>query len=319
MTPTEAYPSRFFPYFGDVELAGSSAFLDSQQVYLRENKTCGFIEIQVNKTTQVILLFTQGILAGAYLLEGDNSKPFQLINLSAVWDGKPTPIRTVEFPQTVGRMLWLALESQVSAKLQITGKENFEKQISQWTSDQFSGAVEIITEKTQGMFYIHAGVALTCESFFYDGQKFETICQIGNADALKIIVHKNSPASQAYQCLMLRQGIQRWGDGVLNRYQELVGQKMIKLAQKDIEQIAQPWGWNLFIENSTLRDEHFFSYAQTAAQAYRAIFMELGSQMDQLVGNALTRRVLSEPFEGLNKETRSALELHRLIPAAFSE
>jgi hypothetical protein len=118
---------------------------------------------------------------------------------------------------------------------------------------------------------------------------------------------------------MLRQGILHWGNGVLSRYQELVGQKMIKMAQKDIEDLTQLWGWNLFIKNSMLQDKHFFSYAQTASQAYRAIFMELGNQMDQVVGSALALRILSETFAMLNEDTRTALELHRLVPAAFSE
>lgn len=322
MTLSDPNSSRFFCQLGKIELEGSSAFLDAQQGYLRENNICGFIEIQVSKTTQVILLFAQGVLAGAYLLEDDNSKPFQLMNLSTVWDGKPTPIRTVEFPQIVGRMIWLALESQISGGLEAAGGQELEKRLNIWKSEQFSGTVEVISEKIQGIFYIHEGNVLNSESFFYNGQEFTNAAiddLTQETELLKIITHKAAPASQSQQCLMLRQGILYWGNGVLSRYQDLVGQKLIKMVQKDIEDITQPWSWNLFIENSTLRDEHFFSYAQTAAQAYRAVFMELGSQMDQVVGNALTLRILSETFEVLNKDTRTPLELHRLIPVAFSE
>jgi hypothetical protein len=322
MTLSPPKPSRFFQQLGKMELEGSSAFLDAQQVYLRENKICGFVEIQITPASQVILLFAQGVLAGSYLLEDEDGKPFQLMNLSTVWDGKPTPIRTVEFPQIVGRMIWLALEAPISGGSEVAGKREFEKQLDTWKSEQFSGAVEIITEKAQGIFYTYEGNALDSESFFYNGQGFENTFDrhtMQEHEPVKIIVHKPSPASQSQQCLMLRQGILHWGNGILKRYQELVGQRLIKMTQKDIEDIAQPWGWNLFIENSRLRDEHFFAYAQTAAQAYRAIFMELGSQMDQVVGSALTHRILSETFEGLNKNTRIALELHRLIPAAFSE
>lgn len=319
---TSPKPSRFFHQLGKTEAEGSSAFLDAQQGYLRENKICGFIEIQVNANTQVILLFAHDVLAGAYLLEDENSKPFQLINLSTVWNGKPTPIRTVEIPQLVGRMMWLALESQISAKMEIAAKQNFDAQINLWKSENFSGVVEFIAEKSQGVFYIHEGNALDSESFYFNDNQFKNesaYSKMQEHSPLTIIAHKSAPASQSQQCLMLRQGVLHWGNGILNRYQELVGQKMIRMAQKDIAEIAQPWGWQFSIENSTLHDEHFFSYAQTAAQAYRAIFMELGNQMDQVVGSALSRRVLSETFETLNKNTRTALELHRLIPAAFSE
>ena len=314
--------SRFFRQLGKTELEGSSTFLDAQQVYLRENKICGFIEIQLSKTMQVVLLFAPEGLAGAYLLDEDNSKPLQMMNLSTVWDGKPKPIRTVELPQIAGRMTWLALESQISGRMEIAGKQDFEKQLNIWKSDQFSGTIETVSEKTQGVFYIHEGNATDSESFFYNGREFiyTSAChQIQEQDPLKIIIQKSLPASQSQQCLMLRQGFLYWGNGILSRYQALTGQKLIRMIQKDIEEIAQPWGWNLFIENSIFRDQHFFSHPQTAAQAYRAIFMELGNQMDQVVGSALARRILSETFETLNKNTRAALELQRLIPAAFSE
>jgi hypothetical protein len=313
--------SRFFQQLGKIELEGASAFLDAQQVYLRENKICGFIEIQVDQTTQVILLFAQGILAGAYLLEADDSTSFQHTNLSTVWSGKPTPIRTVEVPQIAGRMMWLALESQISSRMEIAGKD-FEARLNIWKSENFSGAVEVSAEKTRGIFYIHEGNTLETESFFYNGRELTNASvshQIQDHDPLKIIIHKPSPDSQSQQCFMLRQGILQWGNGILGRYQELAGQKLIKMIQKDIEDLIQPWGWKLFIENSALRDEHFFPHSQTAAQAYRAIFMELGNQMGQVIGNALTSRILNETFETLDKDARSALELHRLIPAAFSE
>jgi hypothetical protein len=315
-------PSRFFQHLGNIETEGSSAFLDAQQSYLRENKICGFIEIQINQISQVILLFANDVLAGTYLLENENSKSLQLINLSTVWDGRPTPIRTVEIPQVAGRLMWLALESPVKARMEFTGWGDLDQQINLWKSESFCGAVEIIAENSQGIVYIHEGNVLDSESFYFNDNKFENVLvhrKMQEQGALTVIVHKSSPASQAQQCLMLRQGVLQWGNVILSRYQDLVGQKMVRMAQKDIADITQPWGWHLSIENSTLRDEHFFSYAQTASQAYRAVFMELGNQMDQMVGSALTRRILNEGFEMLNKNTRMALELHRLIPAAFSE
>lgn len=320
MSLTPPYSSRFFYQFGEIEPEGSSAFLDAQQVYLRERKTCGFIEIQVNQTTQVILLFAQGVLAGTYLIEDENSKPFQLMNLSTVWDGKPAAIRTVEFPQVAGRMMWLALESPVTAQTEISGEE-WGNQIEIWMRERFSGIIEVAAANTQEIFYIQEGLILPCESItFYDQGKFGVAAGVfDKKEPLKVITHKIAPASQAYQCLMLRQGVLHWGNGILSRYQEMAGQKLIKMIQKDIEDLVQPWSWQLAIENSTLHDDHFFSYAQTAAQAYRAIFMEIGSQMDQVVGSALTLRILSETFETLGKDTRASLELHRLIPVAFSE
>jgi hypothetical protein len=321
MSPTPT-PSRFFPQLGKTELEGTSAFLDAQQIHLRENKVCGFIEIQVNQAAQVIFLFAPGSLAGVYLLEDCNSKPIQVMSLSTVWDGRQTPIRTVELPQIAGRMLWLALESPVNSSVDLGGGE-WEKQLVSWKSESFSGVVEVDSKSAQQIFYVQEGCILPAEAVNHcDQGEFEkTFSDPGisaNPEPLTVITHKISPASQAYQCLMLRQGMVYWGNGMLSRYQQLAGQKLIKMLQEDIKQTTQPWGWEISIDSSQIRDEHFFSFAQTAAQAYRAIFMEIGNQMDQVIGSAITQRILSETFETLDKRTRSALELHRLIPAAFS-
>jgi len=317
MTLTDANPSRFFSHLGNIELKGSPAFLDAQQAYLRDNKASGLIEIQVNAAKQVILLFAQGIYAGVYLLENDNSNPIHLTDLAEIWDGTQTPIRTLEFPHTAGRMVWLALESQISQRLEISGNEEWNHLSKRWKTESFSGLIEAASEKEQGFFYIMDGDALNPETIFYNGQGFDN--QERQNNARKVIVYEHVPASQAYQCFILRQGILHWGNETLSRYKALVGQKLVAMMQEEIKQMALPWQWNIYIESAVINDEHFFHHAETAVQAYRALFMEIETQIDMVIGHALTRRILHETFETLNKDTRAALELHRLIPAAFSE
>lgn len=322
MTLTASNPSRFFRHLGNIDLEGSPAFLYAQQAYLRDNKASGLIEIQVNTAKQVILLFAQGIHAGIYLLEDDNSKPIHLTDLITVWDGIQTPIRTLELPHTAGRMVWLALESQTGQRLGLLGNEEWDQLSKRWKAERFSGLIEVASETEQGFFYIMDGNVLNSEVIFYRGQGFETnysYSQEHKNDARKVTVHEPLPASQAYQCFILRHGMLYWGNEILSRYRSLVGQKLLKIIQEDVKQLVRPWQWNIFIESVVIKDEHFFPHTETAAIAYRALLMEIGTQIDLVVGNALTRRILNETFEMLNKDTRIALELHRLIPAAFSE
>lgn len=321
MSPNPA-PSRFFPQLGKIELAGTSAFLEAQQTSLRENKRSGMIEIQIKPDTHALFLFAPDALAGGYLLEGEYCKPLQLTNLSAAWDGAPTPIRVVEFPQTTARAIWLTLEADFVKQMDLTGGEPLAREIKMLQGENFSGTLELRAEKFGGIFYTYEGSSLDAESVYCNDVEFKNPAAIGDIPAnvpLTLVVRKAAPAAQAQQCLLLRLGIQRWSAGVLSRYQELVGQKMLKMAQKDIDDVVQPWGWQITVEHGALRDRHFFVYPQTAAQAYRAVFMEIGSQMDQVVGAALTRRILGETFEPLPQSIRLTLELHRLIPAAFSE
>jgi hypothetical protein len=49
------------------------------------------------------------------------------------------------------------------------------------------------------------------------------------------------------------------------------------------------------------------------------LFMAMGAQMNFVIGNNLTQRLLSETFEQVTLDERIALQSKRLIPAAFSE
>lgn len=306
---------------GNIEPNGTSAFLDAQQVHLRENKTSGFIEIQVKPDRQVIFVFAPGVLAGTYLIENETSKPIQAMDLSAVWAGY-SPIRIVELPQTIARMIWLALEAPLELQFGVSNKALFSQQMETWKNNQFSGMVEILTEQAHGLFGFGEGCVVEAARFTRSTGEFNcspsAIEQFGEEENIQVMMRKPNPAAQSYQCFTLRRGFLAWSHFTLSRYQELAGQKLIRLMHENIKNIAQPWGWKIYIENSQLRDEHFFSYAQTAAQAYRAVMMEIGAQMEQVVGNALAQRILNDAFEKVAKEPRMALELHRLIPAAFS-
>ncbi len=312
-------PSRFFSTLGETETNGSSDFLDAQQIRMRESKTCGFIEVQVEADVHILFVLAQEALAGTYCLRGNESQPLQLMNLPTVWDGKPAPIRSAALPPMVGRMMWLALEARIIEEADLSVAPGLEERTKRWAEEQFTGAVELFAPQAQGVFYFFQGRPLDSEAFFFNRGAFENLSweQIQTFGWTNLIVHQPSPASQSQQGLIVRQGALQWGSAVLRRYRELAGQKIVALAEKDLAELVRPWGWNIFIRDSDLRDEHFFSYVQSAAQAYRAVFMQLGSQMEQVVGGSLAQRLMNETFAPLPQPFRSALELHRLIPAAF--
>jgi len=294
-------------------------FLDAQQIRLRENKACGLIEIQAAPTQSILQLFAQGVAASAYLLEDGHSKPFQLINLSTVWNGSSAPIHVVEFPPYVGRLLWLALESPIVETLDFADKTALQETLARWQAEAFNGVAQIFDAQTQSVFVIKDGKPLMEESFTLSGKNFSPALPFdGLSDSpLRLLTRRLQPSSQAYQCLALRLGVVDWSSHALSRYEELAGQRLTQMLQRNVQEICQPSQWNLSIENTRLRDEHFFSYAQTAGQAYRAVFMEVGAQMEQVVGGVLAQRILTETFNSVSQDTRAALELHRLIPAAF--
>jgi hypothetical protein len=146
---------------------------------------------------------------------------------------------------------------------------------------------------------------------------------IGNASTVsfpaEVATYVPSPETNAHQCLVLRLLALKWANGILSRFQQVAGQKFAHAVGHDVMTQVQPWGWEIFLENGLLRDDHFFPRVAAATHAYRAIFMGLGAQMGFAIGPMLTQRILSEMFYELDGEERAVLSAHRLIPAAFSE
>lgn len=110
-----------------------------------------------------------------------------------------------------------------------------------------------------------------------------------------------------------------WCHKILIRYQEMVGQKLLQMMGRELNRQMQPWHWNITLNENDMLDTHFFPYLMDEAHAYRALFMAMGAQMNFVIGNNLTQRLLSETFEQIRPDERAALQSQRLIPAAFSE
>ncbi|MBK9207600.1 MAG: hypothetical protein IPL71_04570 [Anaerolineales bacterium] len=126
-------------------------------------------------------------------------------------------------------------------------------------------------------------------------------------------------STQAYQCAVLRHGAMHWSRKILSRYKEMVGVKLLQMMDRELNRQIQPWHWNIALDENDMVDRHFFPYITEAAHAYRALFMAMGAQMNIVIGNNLTQRLLNETFEQINPDERALLQSQRLIPAAFSE
>lgn len=97
----------------------------------------------------------------------------------------------------------------------------------------------------------------------------------------------------------------------------MVGQKLLQMLDRELNRQIRPW--NITLVEKDLLDLHFFLYLMDAAHAYRSLFMAMGAQMDFVIGNTLTQRLLDETFEQVYPDERAVLQSQRLIPAAFSE
>lgn len=293
----------------------------SAEIYFRGANATGLIEKQFNRDRTAVLLFISGEPSMAYMLENGLSSSISLAEFLSLNDGTGHT-HAIELPDVAGRLVLLALESQVKNKFEITDDEAWVKQIDQWKQDKWNGLVEITSTNLHGFTLFWQGELQKSDLIFSTlhgfVSNFPTLKNV-NDSGWEVTTYSHSALAQAYQCTVLRMGATHWCHKILSRYQEMVGQKLLQMMDRELSRQMLPWHWNISLDENDMLDVHFFPYLMDAAHAYRVLFMAMGAQMNFVIGNNLTQRLLSETFEQIPSDERVALQSQRLIPAAFSE
>jgi hypothetical protein len=305
----------FFPQVENVSLAPHV----SAEIYFRGEGATGLIEKHFDGEKSAVLLFVNGEPLNAFLLEDGLEK---LISLAEFSDLHEKYIRIVPVPSVTGRLVFLALESQVEAQFEILDSPSWERQMSLWRQDGWSGLVEVKSNDLHGFVLFWQGEIQKSDLSFStpDGfvHEFPSLSTIGNSP-WKVTAYQHNDSTPSYRYTVLRQGAKHWSRGILTRYQEMVGQKFLQIMDHELNHQIEPWRWNICLAGMEMHDLHFFPYLSEAAHAYRALFMLMGSQMNFVIGNHLTQKLLGETYEQILPAERAALHAQRLIPAAFSE
>lgn len=296
-------------------------FLISPELEFQGRHVTGLIEKRTDKGEHIALLLAGGIPVGAYLL---SDAAATLMSLSD-FDFTPLPQEqqhVVEIPDPAGRLVWLALESKPRQKLSLAGSKDWQEKRSAWQISGWSGLVEIRAGVYHAFVFFWQGDILALDTVLYTPQGFVTgLSALEQIDIpqWEITLYEWQAASVVSQCFLLRQGAVRWCHNILSRYQELVGKNLLLILNREINRSLQPWEWNLALEDDVLQDAHFFPQLQSAAHAYRALFMGMGAQMSFMIGNNLAQRLFSQAFETISSDEMAALQAQRLIPAAFTD
>lgn len=286
--------------------------------YFREQRASGLIEKQIDTGKTAILLFANGAPNTAYVLENGHGKSLSLAEFSSA-NGDSIYMRAIQLPDVAGRLTLLALESQVMEKFTITDPAAWAKQTAQWGAERWSGLVEAVSDQAHGFALFWQGEAQKSDVIFSTASGFISETPDLRNDLWEITTYSPQPSTQGYLCAVLRLGAMHWSQKILNRYQELVGQKLLQTMDRELNRQIQPWRWNIALNDQDMIDAHFFPFLMDAAHAYRALFMAMGAQMNFVIGGNLTLRLLNETFEQIHPDERAALQSQRLIPAAFSE
>jgi hypothetical protein len=314
--------STFFRQAPDSKFTGSPAFLDAQESTFRNDQASGLIEVQVSSREHVYELFTGGLLAGTYRVGPEAQQRIPFSETRRGWETPEVPIRSVILPDTAGRVAWLALESRLAGIREVQGAEGWNEFIATCKTGHVSGLAEITSEHYDGFMFFRNGVPEKAESNFSTLLGF--VSSPGNAftnttGPLKIKIYEIDPTSQPYQCIQVRLSAGVWGEYILNRYLEMVGQRLLLSLGNKLNSLILPWQWNIRLANNEIIDRHFFPKTDMIVQAYRALFISMLVQISEVIGRVLALRILNDAYSQLEAEESRILELRSLTPGVFTE
>lgn len=306
----------FFRQVEEISLDNSPV---SAEVYFRGENATGLIEKQFDVDQAAVLLFVNGEPGMAYLLEDGHGRSMSVADFLSLNDAHP---RVINLPDVAGRLMLMALEAQVENKFSIKNDEVWKKQVDQWKQDRWNGLIEIKSKNLHGFSFFWNGEPQKSDLIFSTPQGFVSdFPSLSDTDdaAWDVITYSHHTMANAYQYAVLRQGVMHWSRQILSRYEELVGQKLLQMMDRELNRKIRPWRWHIVVDGKDMLDLHLFLYMMDAVLAYRALLMAMGAQMDFVIGNTLTQKLLSETFEQVSPDERVALKSQHLIPAAFSE
>jgi hypothetical protein len=311
----------FFRQAANDQFTGSIAYLDSQQSIFHFDQTSGMIEIKLAAAEWAILLFARGISTGTYHLKDNSSKPISINELHTLLGSSNVHVCTQTLPDIAGRAVWLALQSQVQSKNQIQNIAGWDAWLNKCKVEKVTGLVQIASEFFDGFVYLQEGELIKTESIFSTDQGFLNIPPFFRYQQdfpCELTIYTSAPDSHAYQTFILRHGVSDWIRSILDRYKEMVGQRLVQVVINQSNISIEPWHWKIQLEGTALRDHHFFPDVEAAVKAYRALLMSMGEQISPMIGNMLTQRLVTETYNQLSSEETRLLELQRLIPASLA-
>ncbi len=313
--------THFFRQVSADQFTGSMAYLESQQTLFHSDQTSGMIKIQINQGECIILLYARGNTAGTYHLSGATCQPILLSEIHSFWTDSNASFTTLVLPDVAGRLIWLRLESQMQSQSQVRNMVEWDAWTNARKAEAQNGLVQIASEYFDGLVYLQAGEIVKSESIFSTDRGFQSnlpFSQYKQAVPCELILFSPPLYSHANQTFVLRRGVSDWTHLILDRYREMVGQKLLQIMIDQSNMSIEPWQWQVQLEGTSLWDQHFFPNLEAAVKAYRALLMSMGEQSSLMIGNGLSQRLVSETYDRLIQAEKDSLEKHRLIPAALA-
>ncbi len=313
--------AQFFRKTIDQKLfTGSRETLDAERLRFRQNQISGAFEIEATSDELQVLVMGDGEEIGAYCLYPNSRMKIKPNEIGLGWKKPDVPIRSVALPDQASRALWQAMEFQVTSHEEAIGLAGWKAFLDRSYKQRLTGMVGIASELGDGFVFLQEGMPSASETVFCSAEGFTNSLQgmdpyLDTSNLLTL--YKADPATQAYQCALLRQGMAGWGRRILANYKDMVGQKLLQILNSSLNAMLMHQQINIYLTDIDIVDLHFFCECRAAAAAYQNLLVSMSQLIGRVIGGMVTRRIMTNTFERLALAEQEVITSNTLAPAAF--
>lgn len=313
---------HFFRQAGGDLFDGTAAYLDSLKSNFNLDQATGLIEVRASPADEVFLLFAGGESAGTYRSGTEACQPIPDKDAAEGWTRTTAPIRLLTLSDTAARAVWVALESRPRGRHEVRGPDGWTKFLDERRAEKFTGPVQVNSETSDGFVFFRGGLPVPSEAVFCTASGFETnltrLSASLNGD-IQLALAELDPGRPSGKDYGLRLGANDWGKSLLERYRDMVGQRLLQTLTDDLNTLIGGWRWKIRLTGSELVDRHFFAQPAAASRAYFTIFKGMADRIQMVLGNLLASRMMNDTFEELGQSEQQSLTTQNLTPAALAQ
>jgi len=126
-----------------------------------------------------------------------------------------------------------------------------------------------------------------------------------------VAIHHGDMHNQAWLEAHLNILFEWYSHSILERYKQLTGNVVVRSVLYNCAALASYHGWQISTHNQELSDSTLFLTAADAGYAYRTLLRSVKTQMEPVIGSALTQNLLREA-------KNSPRDVYRIIEDAFN-
>lgn len=131
-----------------------------------------------------------------------------------------------------------------------------------------------------------------------------------------VTIHRGDIKSQAWLEAHLNILLEWHCRSVLKQYAHLTGSVVVRSILHNLTVLAARKGWLVRMHEQQLADTTIFASAAEAGRAYREILLSIRSQMEPIIGGALTRNLWNQSRDSVRDVYRDIQETFGLIEEA---